>query len=136
MPIQAPTINGMGGGNANTLAAGQAAQMAAAKRDSDTASGLTAVNQVGATALSFIPYVGPLLSALASGIGAIANSKAQADAKKKMEMAQQGPAVPGNSATGIIQGQQIGQAAGQQQGGGGNNDINTFLSGLGQQRMG
>jgi hypothetical protein len=123
-------IGGMGGGGTG---AGyqQQAGMAAAKRDSDTANTLSAVNQVGATALTFIPYVGPLLSALASGIGAAANAKAQEDAKKKMQAAQEGP-VGGNSATGVIQAPQIGMAPNQSNP---PDQMGSFLSSLGQTRQ-
>ncbi len=130
MPIQAPQFMGMGqqGGQAQQL--GQQAQMTSAKRDSDTASALTAVNSVGATALAFIPVVGPILSALAGGIGAAVNAKAQDDAKKKMASAQQGGPVQGNSATGLIQGSQIGQSPQQSQRPD-TNHINDFLASLG-----
>lgn len=129
MPIQAPTIGGSGGMGGVSAPLSQI-QMRAAKRDSDTANTLSAVNQVGATALSFIPYVGPLLSAIASGIGSAANAKAQEDAKKKMEAAQNA-GQGGNSATGVIQGSQIGQ----QPQPANPNQMGSFLANLGQNRQ-
>lgn len=119
-------MGGDGGSNGT-----QQMQMRNAKTDSDRATALTAINQVGATALAFIPYVGPLLSALASGVGAAANAKAQEDAKKKMQAAQEGP-VGGGSAMGVIQAPQIGMAPGSQNQ---PDQMGSFLSSLGQTRQ-
>lgn len=126
MPIQqAPAVVPYQGGQASQLLAQQQAN-----KQAKTGQAVGAISQLGGLLAQFIPIVGPVLGPLLAGGGsaaggAIAQDRSATD--QHMQQAMQ-PSQP-------VQAPQIGAAPGMTNRNN-TNDLSTFLSGLGQQRMG